>query len=80
MALCFYYGVFYVESCLYLCSRVSSVLFSIMIAPLGEELAYILEVHLYAYFARVNFFSFFLPLGVRDLLRIVIVALHGIFV
>ena len=35
----FYYGAFGVESCLALCSRVLSVLFSTVIALLGEERA-----------------------------------------
>ena len=53
LTLCgFYYGAFHVESCLALCSR-----FSIVITSLGEEreLAYVLLVHLFVYFARVDF-------------------------
>ena len=43
------------------------------------ELVYVLFVHLFVYFARVNFCSFSLPLGIRVWLRFVIVALPGLF-
>ena len=36
-------------------------------------------VHLFDYFARVQFCPLFLPLGIRDWLRLVIVALLGTF-
>ena len=46
---------------------------------LGErELVYVLLVHLFVDFARVNFCPLALPLSVRDLLRLVIVALLGL--
>ena len=40
-----------------------------------RELVYVLYVHLFVYFARVNF----CPLGARDWLRFVIAALPGLF-
>ena len=44
-----------------------SVLFSIVITSFGErELVFVLLVHVFVYFARVNFCPFALPLGVRD--------------
>ena len=44
-----------------------------------RELIYVLFVHLFVYFACVDFCPFSLPLGVRDWLRFVIVALPGFF-
>ena len=57
------------------------VLFSIVITSLGEEreLVYVLFMHLFVYFACVNICQFSLPLGVRDWLRFVFVALPGLF-
>ena len=40
-----------------------------------ERAVYVLFVHLFVYFADVNFCPFSLPLGVRDWLRFVTVAL-----
>ena len=80
MWLCgFYYGAFRVESCLALCHRVLSVLFSIVITTGKRELVHVLFVHVFVYFARVNFCTFSLPLGVRECLRVVIVAHPCIF-
>ena len=61
MWLCgFYYEALRVESCLAFCLSVVSVLFSIVITSLGEEGAvYVFLVHLFVYFARVNFCPFF---------------------
>ena len=39
----------------------------------------VLLVHLFVYFGRVDFFPFSLPLGVRGWLRLVVVALPGLF-
>ena len=44
-----------------------------------KELAYVILVHLFVYFARFSFCPFSLPLCVRDWLRLAIVALTGIF-
>ena len=44
----------------------------------GRGLVYVLLVRLFVCFARVDF-CLFLPLGVRDWLRLLIVALHGSF-
>ena len=68
------------ESCLALCSRVLSVLFSIVIISLGEEGAGLcVFVHLFANCAHFKFSPFSLPLVVRDCMRLVIVALPGLF-
>ena len=77
----FYYGAFRVVM---LCSLSScfffSLLFSIVITSLGEEGAGLCASRPFVfYFARVNFSPFLLPLGVRDWLRFVIVALPGFF-
>ena len=53
--------------------------FSIVIASLGEERAVLCASRAFVYFARVNFYNFSLPLGVRGWLRLVIVALPGLF-
>ena len=76
----FYYGPFHVGSCLALCS-VFSLLFSTVITSLGEEreLVYVLLVLLVAYFARIKFCPFSLPLCVVCCLGLVFVALTGIF-
>ena len=59
---------------------VSLMLLSILIISLGKrECIYVLFVHLFVYSARANFCSFSLPLGVRDWLRFVIVALPALF-
>ena len=82
MWLCgFYCGAFCVESCLVLYSRLFSVLFGIVTTSLGEEreLVYVVFAHLFVYFARINFCPFSLPLGVRDSLLFVNVALPGHF-
>ena len=71
---------FHVESCLALCSHV--VVFQTWLAlwsrRLGKrELGYVLLVLLFVYFAYVNFFPF--SLDARDWLRLVLVALPGLF-
>ena len=43
-----------------------------------RELVYALLVHLFVYFARVNFRPSSLPLGISDWLRLMIVALPGL--
>ena len=57
----FYYGTFHVESCLALCSRVSSVLFKALWPPrLGKRvLVYVLLVILFINLACVNLCVFF---------------------
>ena len=45
----------------------------------GEETAGLCNVHAYVCFALVDLCLFPLPLGVRDWLRLVIVALPGLF-
>ena len=78
----FYYRAFRVEFCLALCNRVFLVLFNIVITSLGEDRASwsgCFSCILFVYFARVNFRPFPLPLGVRNWLRFVIVALPGLF-
>ena len=55
--------------------------FSTVITSLGQEkrkLVYLLLVHLFVYFTRVDFCPS-LPLDVGGLLRLVIVVLHGLF-
>ena len=44
-----------------------------------RELVNVLLVYLFVYFACVNFSHFSLPLGVREWLRLVIVAFTGLF-
>ena len=44
----------------------------------GRESWYVFLVHLFVYFAHVNFCPFSLPLGVRDWLWLVILALPGL--
>ena len=56
-----------------------SVLFSIVITSFGEERAGLCAFRAFVYFARVNFFQFSLPFGVRDWLQFVFVALPGLF-
>ena len=54
--------------------------FSIVITSLGKrELVYVLLVQLFVYTAFVSCCPFSLPLRVRDCLRLVIVALPGLF-
>ena len=60
-------------------SRVFAVLLSIVIPSLGEERAGQCAFRAFAYFARVNFSPFSLPLGVKNWLRFVIVTLSGLF-
>ena len=56
------------------------VLFSLLSPRLGKrELVYVLLMHLFVYFAHVNVCLFSLPLGVRDWLQLLIVALPGLF-
>ena len=58
-----YYGELHVYSCLALCPRISSVLLALWSPRLGKrEVVYVLLVHLFVYFARVNlaFFRFLL--------------------
>ena len=76
---CFYYGPFHVESCPALCSHVCAVLFSIVITSHGEDGDGLCASHAFlVYFACVNFCPFSLPLGARDCLRLVNVALPGL--
>ena len=82
MWLCgFYCGLCRVESCLALFSRsfFFSVIFSNVITPLGEERFGLCASRAFVYFARVIFFTVALPLDVGDWLRLVIVALRGLF-
>ena len=51
-----------------------------MFTSLGEERAVLFVSRAFVYFARVNLCPFSLPLGVRDWLRLVIVALPGLFI
>ena len=50
-----------------------------MITSLGEERAGLCLVHVFAYFARVDFCPSSLPIGVGARLRFVSVALRGLF-
>ena len=52
------------------------IFFSVLLAA---SFVYVLHVHLFVYFARVNFCPFSLPLGVRGWLRLVAVALPALF-
>ena len=56
-------------------------LFSIVITSFGEvrDLVYVLLVHLFVYFTRVEFYPFSLPHGVKGWLLLVIEALLGLF-
>ena len=73
---CFFFFLFF-----FFCFVFISSPYSIVVTSLGEEreVVYVLLVHLFVYFARVNFCPFSLPLGVRGCLRLVIVALPGLF-
>ena len=73
---------FYYESYLAPCFHVFSILFSIKLTSLGEEreLVYMLLEHLFVYLACITVRLFSLPLGVRDWLQLVIVALKGLFI
>ena len=44
-----------------------------------RELVYVLLVHLFVHFACINFCPFYLPLGVRGWVQLVIMALPGRF-
>ena len=73
---------FHVESCLALCSHV--VVFQSCLAlwspRLGKrELVYVLLMQLFVYFAYIKFCPFSLALGARGWLRLVFVALPGLF-
>ena len=68
--------LFYVLPCVILCF---SVLFSIAIASLGEERAYLNAVRTFVRFVLAWFCLFSLPLGVWEELQLVIVALPGLF-
>ena len=73
-------GRFCVGSFLALCYHVVSVLLKLWSPSLWRrELAYVLLVHLFVYFACVNFCPFSLPLGIGVWLRLVVVALIGLF-
>ena len=77
MWLCgFYYGAFHVVLLFVL---VFFSPFSIMITSLGEERAGLCASRAFVYFSPVNFCPFSLSLGVRGWLRLVIVALPGLF-
>ena len=54
-------------------------LFSIATPSPGEERAGLYAIHVFVCFARDGLCLFPLPLGVRDCLRLVIVALPGFF-
>ena len=57
-----------------------SVLLALWSPRLGKrEVVCVLLVHLFVYFTHIDFCSSFLPLGVGGWLRLVIVALPGIF-
>ena len=51
----------------------------IVITSLGEKRAGLCASHAFVYFTCIDFCSSSLPLGVRDWLRLVIVALPGLF-
>ena len=71
-----YYGEFHVESCLALCSRVFSVLFSIVITSLEEERAGLCVSRvMLVYFLCVKLCPFSLLSVVRGWIRLVLVAL-----
>ena len=55
--------------------------FSIRIILLGEQGAGVCASHafVFVFFARINFCPFSLPLGVRGWLRLLIVAVPGLF-
>ena len=55
--------------------------FSSVIISIGEEreLSYVLLVHLFVYFARIDVCPTSLPLGVAGWLRLMIVAFPGLF-
>ena len=65
--------------CLTLCHFVFFSPFSIAITSLGEDRANLSAFHTFVRFALVWFCLFPLPLGVRERLRFVIVALPGLF-
>ena len=81
MWLCgFYYGAFYVEFRLALCSRVVVFSpFSIVITSLGEERVGLCTSCAFIYFPCIDFCSSSLALGVGGCLWPVIVALPGFF-
>ena len=73
---------FHVESCLALCSHVVGFQFCLALwSPrLGKrELVYVLLVQLFVYCAYIKFYPFSLALGASGWLRLVLVALHGLF-
>ena len=55
------------------------VLISSVIISLGEKISGLCSSRGFVYFTCNNFYSFSLPLGVRDLLRLVIVTIPGLF-
>ena len=79
---CVAFWPFHIESCLALCSHV------VVIQPClalwsprlrKRELVYVLLVLLFVYFAYVKFCLFSLALDARGWLRLVLVALPGLF-
>ena len=66
----FYYGAFHVESFLALCAHVFSSFDIVTTSPEEEGLVYVLLMHLFVYFTRVDFYSFACPLGVGGWLRL----------
>ena len=73
---------FHVESCLALCSHVIVIqsCLALWSPPLGKrELVYMLLVLLFVYFAYVILCPFSLALDARGWLRLVLVALPGLF-
>ena len=78
----FYYGVFHVESCLTLCSRVFQSCLALWSPRLGKTklvYMYVLLVHTFVYSARVNICYFSLTRVFMGWLQLVIVALLGLF-
>ena len=79
----FCYWPFHVEYCLALCSHVFSVLFSNVIISLGEERAGLSASHvivcLFCMHLILSFFSSSWYQPVRGWLRLVLVALPGLF-
>ena len=52
--------------------------FSVVITSIGDkELVYVVLVHVFVYFARINVCHFSLPLGIRVWMRLVIMTLLG---
>ena len=75
-----YYKALHVWSCPALCLCVSSVLLAFWSPCLGKrELVFVLIVHLFVSYAHIICVTFSLPPGVRGWLRLLLVALPGLF-